>query len=399
MPSPGKSTVAYVSATGQGYKQGDKGAVFVQVSPAALTGGNQPDKVKALIVANAARQQKRHVEVFSPGAVKPRTIDFKKWPVSAGNCVPSITKYASQKENIPGVGTVSDPLLDSTEGAYLCQAPIAFYEQENPAREHDYRIFIEGVEVSAYVRGSASWTTETTGGMNTARFTLNNNQDAFIITPLNVCSNLSLNGWRVDPSGLISQVAHGEPRYDELAKYLLYKRKFERVAPNSKSAEIDPETGMWLYPLSPYGCIINKHDTVRIWKKLAHVSGAQTYKNVNGKKVARYYDLWAPAFTGLVRAAPYDDDYVTGDRFVSVDCYDYRGLMERMRVRTVGLPMTGQKDAALTYFGPGVEEISTQLGRAIEAVVFGVKTPQRALDEAAPVCQGILDRELKRAAG
>jgi sn-glycerol 3-phosphate transport system substrate-binding protein len=58
-----------------------------------------------------------------------------------------------------------------------------------------------------------------------------------------------------------------------------------------------------------------------------------------------------------------------------------------------------QKDAALSYFGPGVEEISTQLGRAIEAVVFGVKTPQRALDEAAPVCQSILDRELKRAAG
>jgi sn-glycerol 3-phosphate transport system substrate-binding protein len=58
-----------------------------------------------------------------------------------------------------------------------------------------------------------------------------------------------------------------------------------------------------------------------------------------------------------------------------------------------------QKDADLTYFGPGVEEISTQLGRAIEAVVFGQKTPQRALDEAAPVCQSILDRELKRVAG
>jgi ABC-type glycerol-3-phosphate transport system substrate-binding protein len=61
--------------------------------------------------------------------------------------------------------------------------------------------------------------------------------------------------------------------------------------------------------------------------------------------------------------------------------------------------LEGQKDAALTYFGPGVEEISTQLGRAIEAVVFGAKTPQRALDEAASVCQSILDRELKKAAG
>ena len=61
--------------------------------------------------------------------------------------------------------------------------------------------------------------------------------------------------------------------------------------------------------------------------------------------------------------------------------------------------LEAQKDADLTYNGPGVGEISTQLGRAIEAVVFGQKTPQRALDETAGVCQGILDRELKRAAG
>jgi len=60
--------------------------------------------------------------------------------------------------------------------------------------------------------------------------------------------------------------------------------------------------------------------------------------------------------------------------------------------------LEGQKDAALSYFGPGAAEISTQFGRAIEAVVFGQKTPQRALDEAAGVCQSILDRELKRAA-
>jgi ABC-type glycerol-3-phosphate transport system substrate-binding protein len=68
-------------------------------------------------------------------------------------------------------------------------------------------------------------------------------------------------------------------------------------------------------------------------------------------------------------------------------------------VPIVEVYVEAQKDADLTYFGPGVEEISTQLGRAIEAVVFGQKTPQRALDEAAPVCQSILDRELKRVAG
>jgi ABC-type glycerol-3-phosphate transport system substrate-binding protein len=61
--------------------------------------------------------------------------------------------------------------------------------------------------------------------------------------------------------------------------------------------------------------------------------------------------------------------------------------------------LDAQKDAELSYNGPGVGEISVQLGRAIEAVVFGQKTPQRALEETASVCQGILDRELKKAAG
>jgi len=61
--------------------------------------------------------------------------------------------------------------------------------------------------------------------------------------------------------------------------------------------------------------------------------------------------------------------------------------------------LEGQKDAALSYFGPGAAEIATQFGRAIEAVSFGVKTPQRALDDAVSVAQGILDRELKKAAG
>ena len=61
--------------------------------------------------------------------------------------------------------------------------------------------------------------------------------------------------------------------------------------------------------------------------------------------------------------------------------------------------LEGQKDAALTLFGPGAQEISTHLGRAIEAVLFGKKTPKEALDEAAVNVQKILDRERKRSTG
>jgi hypothetical protein len=50
------------------------------------------------------------------------------------------------------------------------------------------------------------------------------------------------------------------------------------------------------------------------------------------------------------------------------------------------------------YNGPGAEEISTEVGKAIEAVVFGKKEPKPALDEAAANAQAILDRERKKSA-
>ncbi|MBW1995006.1 MAG: ABC transporter substrate-binding protein, partial [Deltaproteobacteria bacterium] len=58
--------------------------------------------------------------------------------------------------------------------------------------------------------------------------------------------------------------------------------------------------------------------------------------------------------------------------------------------------LEGQKTAALSYYGPGTQEISTRLAKAIEAVAFGKQTPKEALDKAAVDCQRILNRERKR---
>ncbi|MCC6175619.1 MAG: ABC transporter substrate-binding protein [Chloroflexi bacterium] len=55
-----------------------------------------------------------------------------------------------------------------------------------------------------------------------------------------------------------------------------------------------------------------------------------------------------------------------------------------------------QKSTDLSYDGPGAQEIGTEFGKAIEAVVFGQKTPQQAIDDAAATCQGILDRERQK---
>ncbi len=59
--------------------------------------------------------------------------------------------------------------------------------------------------------------------------------------------------------------------------------------------------------------------------------------------------------------------------------------------------LEAQKSTDLPYFGPGAQEIGTEVGKAIEAVVFGQKTPQQALDEATRAGQTILDRERQKA--
>lgn len=306
---------------------------FVEAGIGSLNKLTRSQKVKARHDYVLKRQANRKVNLGDRGNVTFNRAGGLFWKYSPGACQPSNFSLQGTRLSQPGIAG----LLSPEEGRQICRAPISFYEQDFPARENDYRIFIDGVEVTAYVRGALSWTIETTGGMNTCTFELNNNQDAFIITPLNICSNLSPKGWRLDSPSYAARPIHSEPRYDELAKYLLYRTKFKRVGPGSSKAEIDPETGMWLYPLNPFECIINVHDPVRIFRKLPHVGGARVQ---NRGKVA-YYDLWIACYTGFVNTVTWDDEYVEGDRSVSLSCYDYRGIMERQRVRTHGIPIKG----------------------------------------------------------
>ena len=58
--------------------------------------------------------------------------------------------------------------------------------------------------------------------------------------------------------------------------------------------------------------------------------------------------------------------------------------------------MEAQKSARLNYYGPGAQEIGTEMGKAVEAVVFGQKTPKQAAEDAAKAGQTVLDRELAK---
>jgi hypothetical protein len=261
----------------------------------------------------------------------------KKSFLSPG-CDPERDFYQSAKDRLPGIRG----LRTDVERVWLCKqqnAPsLQFRENNHRVLNQDIRLFIEGAEVTQFIRGPVNWKIETTGGMNSCDFSLNNNHDAFVITPRNICAGLNKRGWRANFRGkdIISQPGRLNRRDNEGAKFLIYRRKYNIVAPGTKNAEIDDSSGMWLYPLSPYTSIISKHDAVRLFIRMPHISGVT---RVRKKRTNQHWDLWMPAFTGFVSNYNWEDNPVEGDRVMNVSCYDYRGLMQRMRVRTGGSPL------------------------------------------------------------
>lgn len=245
----------------------------------------------------------------------------------------------------PSIGVYGGDSVKSSKRKWMCSqlSQIAFREQNYSVRECEVRVFVEGAEVSAYLRGTINWTIQSTGGINTCSFTLNNNHDTFIITPANVCSGPDPAGWRLPRtrSGeVITGTFRGTHNTDEAAKWLIYRHKYRLVDPKGPSPQIS-ETGEWLYPLYPFHLIFNRHDCVRVFYRLPHVSGmARTEK----KKIVDAVEAWAPAFTGFISEYDYEDNPVDGDRVVNIQCYDWRGLLDRMRVRIGGNPLSSASD-------------------------------------------------------
>jgi hypothetical protein len=278
------------------------------------------------VAAGAGVRVARHLK-----EMRRREVNAAKQTVNPG-CQTSLDTY-TLTSNQGG-------LKGSQVGAWVCgvDEQIKFTERNYSNQHNEFRLFIEGADVTHYVEGAISWSLEATGGMNSCRFTLNNTQDAFILTPENICAGLDPKGWRISglSKGSVSwrvNPARDTWRVDETAKFIMYVNKYKAVDPSGTTPQVDLQTKMWLFPLNPYSCILNRHDCVRLFVRLPHVSHA--YVSEKGKK-PRYSDLWMPAFTGFVKDYSWDDDPVAGTRYVKVTCSDYRMILERMRVAIAG---------------------------------------------------------------
>jgi len=317
-----------------------KGGVIYSYGTPGVVG--HKERARRIAQNNAQRRAKQVIAQYNTPSFNAIAAKRRTSPPGA-ECKPDLTVYTPASQR-PAVRR-------GAQGKWLCEKTldgvIKFRERKYQNQENEFRVFIEGAEVTPYVEGSISWTIESTGGVNTCRFVLNNTQDAFIVTPENVCAGpYNVGAWRLNRwksrkgrHYVYKSVTRHTWRVDELAKWQIYKSKYERVNPTGGKKQIDTFTGMWLYPLNPFSCIFNKNDAVRVFVRLPHVPA------VLNKGMKEWYDLWMPAFTGFIDKYSWSDYPIEGKRSVSITCYDYRALFERMRVRVHALPNTGGRES------------------------------------------------------
>jgi murein DD-endopeptidase MepM/ murein hydrolase activator NlpD len=180
----------------------------------------------------------------------------------------------------------------------------AFVERDSQSYEMEFRLFIEGVEVTDWVQETIGLTLAGTGAMNTLSFTLANPDDIWTLTADNIAGNFR----------------KSRNLYSEEAKLAIYKLKKQREDQAKKVIQASGSkislTDAGIYGLGPEQPIFHKHDCVRLFLK--HPLTRQ--------------DWWMAGFTGFIDSHPFSDDYIMGAVPQSIACYDLKGLMKRMRV-------------------------------------------------------------------
>lgn len=195
----------------------------------------------------------------------------------------------------------------------------------------DIRVFIQGVDVSSSIRaGSTECEQVGLSGHNTFNFVLDNSEDAFVWTEKNL---LPIYG-HTHPAYRAAAKLKKAPELkaiftaNEKAKQQVYDYKADParnpITTNARGTSLFAK-----YDLIPNKTIFQRNDPVRAFI-------LYPYRVPGGVQ-----ELWMPLFTGYVEYCSGDDDALTGNQAVTVQCADFRHcILERQRLsvdNTLGL--------------------------------------------------------------
>lgn len=180
-----------------------------------------------------------------------------------------------------------------------------FVELRHQALDHSFMLFVEGVELSAYVVGSIEWVKSGRSGPNTLSVSLTNAGNVFLMTALNLSGT-----WAV-----------GTGPYSEAAKKQIYQSKMK-----GNGNVVDKLTGEPRWPFHEHKPVLHHNDRIRLMVK-------HPFRE----------DSWYPAFVGFITSYPWEEDYLTGISNIRIQAEDIRHIMESMRIRTNAISDTTGK--------------------------------------------------------
>lgn len=222
---------------------------------------------------------------------------------------------------------------------------LEFIEGENYTPYVDALIYVQGVDITALVKGQLQWQMSDVAGHNTLSLELANDDDRLVLTPQNFAETKARE-W-----GMIEgvDVDYSRPAFSH------YEREKREIFNLKIGEELNPEGRLsdgsrffTRFPLAPNTPIIQKMDPIRMWVPVPHFPHSRW-------DTEEWF--WIPAFTGYVNDVSVEDNYITGASTLKVECADFRAMILR-GMRLSFDAATGITDPSSAVFGAPV---STEL--------------------------------------
>jgi len=312
---------------------------------------------KASEVAPASEKGRDVVAQANPQGQPPDKATLLRAPPPEGE--DALNREEPDTTTVADIPTTGERVSNGDLASYIPQ--VRFAEQKNQVFNHDFMVFINGVDVTKYVVGSLSINLVDKDGFNEADFELNNTHDNFVVTN----NNLGIND-TLTPIFRSSDIS-GENKYSELAK----KKILEYKNDEKRNPFVDIETmqivkvttgvanvtglgreqqvaGTEVRDQAEGSRQIAQRDTLKkpagkLVDRRWHIGHQSTVFHKNDpirifrRNPLRETDEWMPAFTGYLSKISYNTNYVNGYSTVKLACYDIRALIQKMRVQTTAV--------------------------------------------------------------
>lgn len=222
----------------------------------------------------------------------------------------------------------------------------------------DQLVYIQGVEISKYLKGSVSISKNNVTGHNTLTFTLDNAHDQFVWTDRNLSGTIFKRSYYYDSEGHKREYTK---KKDGSSDFFLPLEEIKKEIFNYKAdPKINPITidavGNIMFPrfdLVPNKCIFNRMDPIRVFSLYPF--------RPTGQRNPALRELWMPEFCGFIETVSIEDDDVLGTSTITLECSDIRqSVLQKMRIsNSVSSSMEAPLDVVgfrpLAYYnGPNI---------------------------------------------